>query len=325
MEIRYIQLSGVADSSVANYEARIKKLIEITGNKPLKHILKHPDEIYPIIVQHTQGKCTTIANFATAVCKIFSSNPEIAQRYPKANKRWKHYLYKCRKEQNDVYSENKAPAEKLKDIITMEDLRAKYQEMSRLMKTRKEALDFTLLSCFIHLVPKRADLGNVVIYTSSPVPPPPPHTNYMVLTPEKPFLQLNKFKTAKHMAQGITEQLPQQLRTDILRSLEVFPRQHLLTNTKGEPYIINNSYTQFVKRTFQRLFGKGMGVSLWRHIYVSTEMDLHRMSDKEIQDRVTKMGTSERQLKHVYKWINIEHQKDRVCETVCRPATMQKK
>lgn len=320
MEIKYIQLSGVADSSVANYEARIKKLIEISGNKPLKYILKHPDEMYPLIMQHTQGKCTTTANFATAVSKIFSSNPEIAQRYPKAQKRWKHYLYKCRKEQNDNYSENQAPAEKLKDIITMDDLKAKYQELATApLKTRKDTMAFTLLSCFIHLVPKRADLGNVTIYADMPIPPPPPQANYIVLGAPKPFLQLNKFKTSKHMTQGITEQLPLQLTIDIKKSLEAFPRQHLLTNAKGEPYTINNSYSQFVKRTFQRLFGKGMGVSLWRHVYVSTEMDLHRMSDKEIQDRVVKMGTSERQLKHVYKWINIDHQKDQVCETVCRP------
>lgn len=316
MRITQIQLTDIADSSLANYEARIKKLIEISGNKPLKHILKHPDEVYPLIVAHTQGKCTTIANYATVVSKVFSSNPDIAKRYPNAQRKWKNYLYKCRKEQNDKYSENQAPAEKINDIVTMDDLKTKYASLT-ILKNAKAALDFTLLSCFIHLVPKRADLGNVHIYMSMPVPPPPPAQNYIVLSPDKPFLQLNKFKTAKHMPQGITENIPQQLRLDIIKSLEVFPRTHLFTNAKGVAYTINNSYTQYVKRSFQRMFGRPMGVSLWRHVYVSTEMDLHRMSDREIQDRVQKMGTSERQLKQVYKWININD--DKICETVCRP------
>ena len=52
-------------------------------------------------------------------------------------------------------------------------------------------------------------------------------------------------------------------------------------------------------------------------------MNLHTMSDKDIKDQVYKMGTSERQIKQVYKWINLQKNKEtnnnEVCETICHP------
>ena len=321
MELRYIKFTNVADSSIANYEARLRKLLEICHPKSLKDILKHPSVIYPIIAKHTNNKCTTIANYATLISKIYSSNPEIAEKYPKAQKQWKHYLYKCRNEQNSIYSENKASQEKLAQVVTMEDIKTRHLELSsKGPKNKKEALNLVLLSCFIHLVPKRADLGNVRIYFNAPPDPAPKDINYIVLAKEGSVLQINKFKTAKHVKNGITEGVAKQLYDDIMMSLQVHPREFLFTNIKGEPYTKNNSYSQFVKRAFLSMFGKPMGVSLWRHVYVSTEMDLHRMSDREIQERVRKMGTSEQQLKHVYKWINMDAKSPtQICETKCRP------
>lgn len=306
MEIRYIKFANVADSSLANYEARLKKLVEICHPRTIKDILKHPDEVYPIIVQYTNNKCTTIANYATLVSKIFSSNPDISAKYPKAQKKWKHYLYKCRSEQNKNYSENQAPSEKLEQVVTMEDIKAFYTKLTETgPRNKKEALQLVLLSCFIHLAPKRADLGNIRIFFNVAPDPPPKEINYIVLNPTSAFIQINKFKTAKHVKNGITETVSPALYDDIMKSLQVFPREYLFTDAKANPYTKNNSYSQFVKRAFYTMFGKPMGVSLWRHVYVSTEMDFHRMSDREIQDKVRKMGTSEHQLKHVYKWINM--------------------
>lgn len=320
MELRYIKFANVAESSLANYEARMKKLLEICHPRTIQHILKHPDEVYPIIATYTKNKCTTIANYATLVSKIFSSNPELAEKYPKARKRWKNYLYKCRSEQNDRYSENQASQDKLEKVVTMEDIKKTHQELASKAKNKKDALHLVLLSCFINLAPKRADLGNVRIFFNTAPDPPPKELNYIVLSrPEGSFLQLNKFKTSKHVKNGITETVNAALYEDIMKSLQMFPREFLFTNQKGEPYVLNNSYTQFVKRAFETMFKKSMGVSLWRHVYVSTEMDFHRMSDKEIQDKVRKMGTSEHQLKHVYKWINIKTNPGQVCETRCRP------
>lgn len=319
MDLRYIKFTNIADSSIANYEARLKKLLEICHPKALKDILKHPDDIYPIIAKHTNNKCTTIANYATLISKIFSSNPEIASRYPKAQKKWKHYLYKCRTEQNTIYSENKASQDKLDQVVTMEDIKAKIIELgTNGPKTKKEAMNLVLLSCFMHLVPKRADLGNVRIFFNAAPDPLPKDMNYIVLSKDSSVLQINKFKTSKHVKGGITEPVHSRLYEDIMMSLQVYPREFLFTDIKGQPYKINNSYSQYVKRSFQTMFGKPMGVSLWRHVYVSTEMDFHRMSDHDIQDRVRKMGTSEHQLKHVYKWINI-NAKPQICETKCRP------
>lgn len=321
-----VNMSGLSPKSAANYEARLNKLLEITG-KDLKHIMTHPRETYPKIVEHTGGKCTTIANFVTAICKVFSSNPALAERYARSYSKWRSYLYKCKREVSERYSENQAPQEKLDKVVTMDEIRAKYAALKA--EEGSNPLHILLLSCFMNLAPKRADLGNVRLFRSPKEIPGDVERegiNFVYLAQDsgykvKPFLQLNKFKTSKHMPGGIREAVNEALLDDIMKSLEVLPREYLFVDRAGRPYEKNNSYSQFVKRAFEAMFGAGrsMGVSLWRHVWVSTEMDFHKMSEKEIRERVSKMGTSERQLKHVYKWINMDSNKKQVCETVCKP------
>lgn len=324
----HVNMTGLSPSSAANYEARLNKLIEIT-NQTLKHILTHPRETYPKIMQHTSGRCTTASNFVTAICKVFSSNPDIAERYARSYKKWKSYLYECKNKIHEEYSENQGPQHKLDQVVTMDEIRTKYQALKEGTLTPQTAQHLVLLSCFMNLAPKRADLGNVRLFdTARDIPTDASAINYIYLARDpaykvKPFLQLNKFKTAKHMPGGIRENINDALLKDLHASLLAHPRQFLFVDRSGRPYTKNNSYSQYVKRTFEALFGpgKGMGVSLWRHVWVSTEMDMHKMREKDILDRVNKMGTSERQLKHVYKWVNMDQDKKQVCETICKPVT----
>lgn len=332
-----LKFTHIAETSAQNYKVRLEKLSSISG-KTLIYILSHPRELYSVIVDHTNGKCVTIANYVTAVCKVFSSYPDIADKYNKSYKKWKQLLYRCRNEQNQEYSANMASEEKLKQVVSMQEIQRKYIDLKA---NEAGSMRHLLLSCFSNLVPKRADLGNVRIYLSAKdIPVDSNIHNFVYLGADdnyrvKPFLQINKFKTSGTYKGGIRELINDKLYADIIESLKVYPRQYLFVDSRGKPYIKNNSYSQFVKRTFEGLFGKGknMGVSLWRHVYVSSQIDFNKMSERDIAEKIRNMGTSENQVRQVYKWINMNPQgtpqvspgtqpviiKQHVCETVCRP------
>lgn len=316
----------LSETTKKNYEAILNRLEKIT-QKPLKYILIHPKESLQIIETHTKNKKTSTISYLIPICKQFSSNHELANKYPTSYKKWRKYLTDITIQINNDYSNNIGASDKIKKVVTMDEISAKYKELSNTPNHQK----LLLLSVFMNLAPKRADLGNVrIFHLGKDIPTDNKDMNFIYLGTKdkfkiKPFLQINKFKTAKHMVHGIREVIPQPLYNDILYSLQQQPREYLFVDSKGNPYTNNNSYSKFVSRTFASLFGedKSMGVSLWRHVYVSTQMNLHTMSDKDIKDQVYKMGTSERQIKQVYKWINLQKNKEtknnEVCETICRP------
>jgi hypothetical protein len=62
------------------------------------------------------------------------------------------------------------------------------------------------------------------------------------------------------------EVLPKQAFRDIM-SLNAFPRAYLFSGNDGGP--MTPSASQFVIRRFKHLFGKGVGLSSLRHIYIS--------------------------------------------------------
>lgn len=324
--VKDLKLKDIAATSAENYKVRLAKLEEVSGGKSFMYILTHPREIYKVLVEYTGGKCVTVANYVTAVCKVFSSYPDLAEKYARSYKKWKQLLYKCRDEQNKLYSGNMAPEKKLAQVVSMPEIVGKYQEL-KAGENAKNTMRALLLSCFMNLAPKRADLGNVHIYLGASEVPKDSHLyNFIYLGTGdkynvKPFIQINRFKTASTHKGGIRENINEVLYKDIVRSLEILPRKYLFVDKQGRPYTKNNSYSQFVKRAFEGLFGKGknMGVSLWRHVYVSSQIDFNKMSEHDIAEKIKNMGTSEAQVRQVYKWINMNAQKGQVCETVCKP------
>lgn len=317
-ELNKVKFHGVNETSIATYQRRLQKMLEITKHS-VRHSLKHAEDTYTMLYDHYKGQLNTLANHLTLICKIFSSNEVYSKRYPESQKQFKEYLKDVREQLRENYNENLASDAQKDKVVMMDEIKAKYKLLKENgTKDKQTNFYYVLLSCFINLTPKRADLGNVKLLK---VAPTDPDYNYILISDSaaNSYLHLLKFKTAKYTKSGIKETLPQGLYDDIIMSMRKYPRDYLFVDKNGKPYLLNNSYTQFVKRTFKNLFGKSMGVSLWRHVWVTTEMNLHTMSNKEIQDKVNKMGTSEHQVKQVYKWINIDRSKNESCVTVCKP------
>ena len=81
------------------------------------------------------------------------------------------------------------------------------------------------------------------------------------------------------------------------RSLTSFPRHYLFVQSgkdkdKLKPYILSNSHSQFVKRVFETIFDRSQGVSLWRHVYISENVEFTDVPYEEVEKAANLSGQS---------------------------------
>lgn len=153
------------------------------------------------------------------------------------------------------------------------DVVARYREVRDALRAEtdpapREVMMFVVLSAYAHIVPKRADLGAVRIYRRLPRGHQEDH-NYVCLYRRAPVLVLNRHKTRSSHGR-IVEGLPREFVEDVTWSLGPCPRAYLVTQgASGRPYDKNNSFSKFVIRTFDHHFGKEVGVTYLRHLYIN--------------------------------------------------------
>jgi hypothetical protein len=203
------------------------------------------------------------------------------------------------------------PSDKqVEKYTSYEEIEAKYDELKKRgpHESERASLQFILLSVLVHLRPKRADLGAIHIYKEKD--PRKTEENYIVLrTKGSSYLVMNMYKTSEYY-QTVEEDLPEALVRDIEISLRRWPRDYLIRKDDGEP-MSNNTYSAFVKATFQQLFGRATGVSLLRHIYITEKLNYEDMTLEE-QDHEAKLMLHTSGLQHQYKW-----PKKTICPKLC--------
>lgn len=284
----------VAATTFENYKGRLRTVATVcTGMSPMQ-ILTDPDKAYPMIAANFNGKSGTIANYITPLCRIYREHEDMAKKYIIAYEKWKNYLVQLRVADQRFVEENELPAHRAKNLVSVQEVKAKFCELKELPETytdRKKNMEFLLMAIFSHITPKRADLGYIRLL----VKPPDDDikVNYILFEDgnRKATLVLTKFKTS-FIFNDIRETLPPQLRTLILDSVRLYPRKYLFVDSTGKPYVQNNSYSAFVRRTFARLFdGRKCGVSLYRHAYVSA-INYDETPYSELKQTARNMGHS---------------------------------
>jgi hypothetical protein len=307
-----IQFNDVAESSKASYMKRLKSILSICNVDDARVIAKHPKTYHPLLVAHSNGNDHTLHSYIVTVTKLLSSNPEYARKHPNAYTIWRRYLAESEQRKKDLYNNNTGSDEQIENVITMEELIKKRDSMTsnphethRLFSIHRKYL---LLWIFTTTYPKRADLGNVKIiakdklsnYTKKQLA----DLNFIVMDTNKSYLHLHKFKTGKFFEDGIQEELAPDFIKVLYDSLKRFPREYLLTDLEYKP-MTNNSYSQFVRRTFENLFNRPMNINLWRHVYVTSQIDFNKITEKDKASITQKMGTSGNMAQGVYRWINL--------------------
>lgn len=284
-----------------NYRTRLSTLLRKLEASSLLEILENPDTYYPKL-QLAYPSLTTRKNMLTPLLALIREDKELrtSEGFEEARTRWKKLHDDLHKHQ-DARIKRSEPADKqVAKYTSYEEIEAKYEELKKSggHTTRRESMQFVLLSILVHMRPKRADLGSVHIFVEQD--PNRKDINYIVLRNKGiSFLAMNLYKTSKHYA-TVEEDLPDPLKKDIVRSLKRWPREYLFVKENMEP-MSNNTYSHFVTTTFEDFFGRGTGVSLLRHIYISEKLDFDNMTLEEQEEEARYMLHTSG-LQRQYKW-----------------------
>jgi hypothetical protein len=293
----------------ANYISRLKAL-QTTLNQPLLEIVENPDTYYASI-QKAYTSLTTRKNIITSILVLFREDVTLQEKKP-AYDRWKKLHEDLRRLQDAKVRRSEPEDKQVEKYTSFEEIESKYEELKRrgYHDTLRHSLQFTLLSVITHLRPKRADLGSVHIYRNDD--PRKTDQNYIVLREPRiggSYLVMNMYKTSKYY-QTVEEDLPEGLVRDIEQSLTRHPRKYLFTKENGD-IMSNNTYSVFVRQTFEELFGRATGVSLLRHIYITEKLDFDDMTIEE-RNEEAKLMLHTSALQQQYKW-----PKKVICPKLC--------
>jgi hypothetical protein len=284
----------------ANYMSRLKSLIRLL-KQDLLEILKNPDTYYPQI-QKEYTSLTTRKNMLTALLVLFREDSELKASAADPFLRWKKLHEDLARLQDAKVRRSEPEKKQLEKYTSFEEIEAKYEELKRrgFHDTLRHSMQFTLLSVITHLRPKRADLGAIELFRDTD--PRQTDKNYIVLRKPKDgvsYLVMNMYKTSKYY-QTVEEDLTEGLVRDIEQSLARHPRTYLFTKENGDP-MSNNTYSVFVRQTFEELFGRSTGVSLLRHIYITEKLEFDDMTLEE-RNAEAKLMLHTSGLQQQYKW-----------------------
>lgn len=282
-----------------NYIARLSKLSESLGAS-MYDIAKDPAVYYPQI-KRLYTEDSTRKNVVIAIMVIFKHIGDMLSKKKAAYDAWKATHADLTDAEESRYKKNKPKQSQEDNYLSFAEIEEKYNSLKDATPhaNKKSSQEFLLLSIALHLRPKRADLGNVAIIKAGTKLSP--SKNYLVMDgPSRSILVLHDFKTAKKY-ERILEPLTEELYGDIRASLDSHPRKWLFSDRTGGPYS-KNGYSQFVLRSFSHVFGKRVGVTMLRHIYVSERLDFNKMTQEELDGEAHLMGQSP-DLQRKYRWV----------------------
>lgn len=298
---RYVEILEKAFSNPKtreNYASRLRALVRNLKQPDISKILDSPQESYASL-QKAYPSLTTRKNVITALLVLLREDPTFSEK-DELRQQWK-ILHENLGRHQDAKAKRSEPEDKqIENYTSFEEIETMYERLKKHQphQTQRKSFQFVLLSVLLHLRPKRADLGAVQIFREKD--PSRSDINYLVLREKgNSFLSMHVYKTSKYHS-TVDEDLLEGLKRDIEESLKRWPREYLFTKEDKQP-MSNNTYTVFVRSTFDDLFGKATGVSLLRHIYISEKLNFDNMTLEE-QEEEARYMLHTTGLQKRYKW-----------------------
>jgi hypothetical protein len=270
-----MKAKGLAESSIKLYLRNLRKL----NGGPLKNLnfLKNVEAINQQLADY---KPNTVRNYIISIVSVLGLDKE---------KRGKKKLYQSYADQlvnqNRTLKAQEAKNEKTPtqeaNWLTWAEVQKKHEELKERVKALPERLtesqynhllEYTILSLYVLLPPRRNDYQNMLIVKEAPE-----DTTKNYLEGATGRFIFNKFKTSKREGQLIVD-IPAELfavintylnHHPLLKGKHTLP-QPFLVYADGRPLTATNSIT----RILNKIFGKSVGSSLLRHIYLGKYSDV---------------------------------------------------
>jgi hypothetical protein len=303
---------NIKDSSLNMYIKNLRKLNKEIGDSSNVHsleVLKEKSKVDKFL--ETKAKSTKKNYYATIVVLLMTEENED-----------KDLIDKYRVEMEDLDSSLKEMQKSQEKTEKQKQNWASLEELQKVMKTYKREIDMKGLFKKENLTKSELDLIQKYVITSLYVLDPennPPlrsdysmtvinikdynkmkdaelKQNYLVVRGQnKKFFHLGEFKTQGKF-DNKTIDVGKKLNTVLNKWLKVNPTKFLLFNRSLE-MMTANQLTKAVKSAFSPLNKNGLGISMIRHIVIST---LYPPQNKEKQELADKMLHSVEQQTNVY-------------------------
>jgi hypothetical protein len=303
---------NIKDSSLNMYIKNLRKLNKEIGDSSNEHsleVLKEKSKVDKFL--ETKAKSTKKNYYATIVVLLMTEENED-----------KDLIDKYRVEMEDLDSSLKEMQKSQEKTEKQKQNWASLEELQKVMKTYKREIDMKGLFKKENLTKSELDLIQKYVITSLYVLDPennPPlrsdysmtvinikdynkmkdaelKQNYLVVRGQnKKFFHLGEFKTQGKF-DNKTIDVGKKLNTVLNKWLKVNPTKFLLFNRSLE-MMTANQLTKAVKSAFSPLNKNGLGISMIRHIVIST---LYPPQNKEKQELADKMLHSVEQQTNVY-------------------------
>lgn len=284
---------GLAETTVAAY---LKTLYMLNNKKPFTSLafLRKKDAIAEKMEGYAENTRKSILG---AICSVLSLNKEKGP----GKKAYEYYsnLLKETKTGGEKPEIGEKTDKEKESWVSWEDVEKKRTELGEsAAKVKAKAtpdqytglLNYAVLSLYTLVPPRRnQDFLNMKV-VSKWSEEMPADTNYLDFAGSaKPSrFVFNKYKTAKkHGTQ--TFDIPDELSSVLIQYLKHNPLRPagrsktfsypFLVNANGEPLTAVNAIT----RILNKIFGKKIGSSLLRHIYLSSKYDVDEMKDDALK------------------------------------------
>ena len=290
----------VAESTANAY---IRAMYLLNGKQPYKNLtfLKNTSAIADLVSKYAESTIKTIYASIVSVLSLFKDKPTYKKIYQH------YYDLMMGKSEEAKQNESSDKTQKQTDNwITWDevqkkvaDLREKVAEFksnkSITSQQYESLLHYLIVSLYTETQPRR-NQDYLDMFVAKKQPTETEH-NYVVLTKTKPTSFIfNKFKTSKKYGQQTLE-VPETLANVISEYLKFHPLKKnasykFLVSYDGTPVTAVNAIT----RVLNKIFGKRVGSSMLRHIFLSTKYDI-----KEMEKDANAMGHSVEEQKKYMK------------------------
>ena len=271
--VKCIEDSPLADNTKRTHMFSIKRIQKIIPNKKICEIITTPEESFKALEDSIESR-SSLKTVLGAMLAIFKHS-EIKATYPGLFLRWYELIGPVAAEEIKQQQSN-VPSDK------QEAARVEWDRVEAVLDTlsRKEhgSRLHVMLAMYSLLPPRRQeDYFQVYVYQdASDTRPKEDHHAYIDLTISKPIVHVKDYKAVSRLKPW-TKELPSQLVAIIRKSIELNPRQYLITRKSGESYTLVNSYTQAIDRALKELFGQHANLNSLRHAY-STKLSRETIS-----------------------------------------------
>lgn len=290
----------VAESTANAY---IRAMYLLNGKQPYKNLtfLKNTSAIADLVSKYAESTIKTIYASIVSVLSLFKDKPTYKKIYQH------YYDLMMGKSEEAKQNESSDKTQKQTDNwITWDEVQKKVADLREKVaefKSNKSItnqqyeslLHYLIVSLYTETQPRR-NQDYLDMFVAKKQPTETEH-NYVVLTKTKPTSFIfNKFKTSKKYGQQTLE-VPETLANVISEYLKFHPLKKnasykFLVSYDGTPITAVNAIT----RVLNKIFGKRVGSSMLRHIFLSTKYDI-----KEMEKDANAMGHSVEEQKKYMK------------------------